>query len=342
MSLHCAPLYNVTTLPTGGGFDFTGINNSGQLTGSPSFIFAGNHFTPLGTLGGSFSQASAINEKGEVTGSSDNGPVSSFVHAFLYTNGQMIDLGTLGGTNSYGMALNDQGHVTGYSDTSGGAQHAFLYRNGVMTDLSPLGAFNSRGNGINNSDEIAGTALVESSDPFGAHIRSHAFLYSGGQSVDLGSLGGGTGSALAINDGGQVTGSSATSTGSNHAFLYTDGAMLDLGTLPGFPGSFGESINNHGQITGQVSGSTGRAAFIWADGVMQNLNDLIDPALGITLGEGIDINDKGQILVRGETVGGSDEYLLTPVPEPGTLAFGLSVLALTAARRLRFRFLQKN
>jgi PEP-CTERM motif len=62
---------------------------------------------------------------------------------------------------------------------------------------------------------------------------------------------------------------------------------------------------------------------------MRNLNDLIDPALHITLEQATAINDRGQIVADG----GGRVYLLTPianpVPEPSTLTlFGVALLGL--------------
>lgn len=71
---------------------------------------------------------------------------------------------------------------------------------------------------------------------------------------------------------------------------------------------------------------------------MMNLNDLIDPSLGVTLSSGLGINDKGQIVAFGGPgpYPGGHVYLLdplnsvtTPVPEPSTWAlFGLFLPAL--------------
>ena len=52
----------------------------------------------LGTLGGAFSYARAINDRGEIVGYADPGNGSA--HAFLYRNGAMTDLGTFGFTGS--------------------------------------------------------------------------------------------------------------------------------------------------------------------------------------------------------------------------------------------------
>ena len=65
---------------------------------------------------------------------------------------------------------------------------------------------------------------------------------------------------------------------------------------------------------------------------MYDLNNLIDPALGITLEGAAGINDKGQIVANNFD---SHAYLLTRVPEPSTWALlGLSgLILLTKLRR---------
>ena len=55
--------------------------------------------TDLGTLGGTFSFAGGINNRGSVEGFSTL-PGDTASHAFLWQNGAMTDLGTLGGPNS--------------------------------------------------------------------------------------------------------------------------------------------------------------------------------------------------------------------------------------------------
>ena len=79
----------------------------------------------IGTLGGSYAQALAINDAGYVTGTSQvNGYVrNEATHAFIYQplseksgcREPMRDLGTLGGDSSYGKAINANNHVVGYS-----------------------------------------------------------------------------------------------------------------------------------------------------------------------------------------------------------------------------------
>jgi probable HAF family extracellular repeat protein len=211
--------------------------------------------------------------------------------------------------------------VTEYADTSSGAFHAFLYSNGQMIDLGTLGGSYSMGRGINNAGQITGFAST-------SNVVGHAFLYSNGQMTDLGSLGTtslnvGSSSGHAINNSGQVTGSSSSLLHeSTHAFLHSNGQMVDLGSLTGIGGSSdGYAINDEGQVTGYSSSFGGPHGFLYSNGQMVDSNDLIDPALGITLQEATGINNHGQIVANG--VGASPRvhaYLLTPVPEPSTWA----------------------
>src|SRR5215468_2057736 len=77
--------------------------------------------TDLGTLGGTFSQAFGVNDKGWVVGfATTEGDIS--LHAFLWRRGVMTDLGTLGGSDprpySVAGAVNNRGEIAGFSETS--------------------------------------------------------------------------------------------------------------------------------------------------------------------------------------------------------------------------------
>jgi probable HAF family extracellular repeat protein len=150
------------------------INDGGQVVGTsqvtshPSpHAFLSNPGSPmidLGTFGGAFSGATAINNSGEVTGSAAT--VTGAAHAFSYRLGTLIDLGTLGGENSVGYDINDSGMIVGESQIPDGTYHAFLYSGGVMMDLNTLIQADSnrileRALQINERGEISGSYLLK-------------------------------------------------------------------------------------------------------------------------------------------------------------------------------------
>jgi len=78
----------------------------------------------LGTVGGTSSEAVAINEAGQIVG--DSTTAAGETHAFSWTAaGGMVDLGTPGGASSHAVAVNEDGQVVGYGTTAVGETHAF-------------------------------------------------------------------------------------------------------------------------------------------------------------------------------------------------------------------------
>jgi probable HAF family extracellular repeat protein len=270
-----------------------------------AFRYSAGQMTDLGTLGGTYSDARAINSNGDVAGFSTLSGTDVFAptDAFLYSGGHMRDLGTLGGFSSKAYGINSFGEVVGDSYTASSQDHAFLSSSGHMTDLGTLGGSLSSANGVNNSHQVVGSSETSNT----SSSTMHAFRWSNGRMTDLGTLGGDTSIAYAINDVGQVVGYASPPNSSVHAFLYSGGKMTDLGVL--FDSSVSEAINNFGVVVGTSSSR----AFIYSGGKMQDLNTLIPPNSG-TMIEATGINDKGQIVCNGTNASGfgGHAFLLTP------------------------------
>jgi probable HAF family extracellular repeat protein len=301
-------LHRLETL--GGYFSWgIGINAGGQIAGlsattddeaehatlwnptSPNGSTGSLH--DLGTLGGTYSQGTGINDYGQLTGYADLTD-NEESHAVMWkpntpgsASGTMHDLQTLGGTLSFGWDINAAGQVTGDSTTTDDvATHAMLWQ-----PASPNGSV--------------------------------------GMMHDLLTLGGTTSTGAGINDHGLVAGySQTTDDGGNHAFLWTPwtpagvvGDMLDLETLGGVD-SYGLAVSNSGLVVGSSAVSPEISnyyhAFIYSSETgMVDLNTLIDPHTDWELLDAHDINDAGQITGQGRINEEYHAFLLTPIPNPG-------------------------
>jgi probable HAF family extracellular repeat protein len=122
--------------------------------------------TDLGTLGGEYSFANAINEAGEVAGWGQLAETDAY-HAALWSVPTVTDLGTLGGINSAANAINSAGVVVGWAATADNIQHAALWNGATIADLNNLldaGTANTgwvlvAANGINDRGWIVGDAI---------------------------------------------------------------------------------------------------------------------------------------------------------------------------------------
>ncbi len=210
-----------------------GINFSRQVVGfagpsldstsSRAFIWSSSTgMVDLGTLGGPYAQAWAINDAGFVTGHGQT--ANRFPHAFLWeAKTGMIDLGTLAGHYSYGTFVNAKNHVVGYSSINkeDDRVHAFLFDGKTMQDLGSLGAGGTENDrsfalGVNDNDEVVGHTFLPSANPLVGDgpiyaPRQVAFVYRNGAMVDLNNLIGSAAnnyqlySATAINNKGEIT-----------------------------------------------------------------------------------------------------------------------------------------
>jgi len=295
------PHYSVTRLGTlGGTFSgaYAGINNKGSAAGDSSlngdltehgFLWRQGAITDLGTLGGSNSAASFINDRGVIAGSAqtaETDPLGEFW-------GQGFSCPQGPGPNSA---------CQGYEKLV----LPYLWRNGVMTALPTLGGNNGQANDVNNLGQVVGWAENSTVDPSCASpqvfdIEAVIWGPDANEIQELPPLpGDAIAAAIALNDEGQVVGLSGICGVPSlylgvHAVLWQNGSAIDLGSFGGVHNNAAWYINNRGQVVGQsdLAGDTITHAFLWQNGVIKDLGALLPTDV---FSQAQSINDKGRVV----------------------------------------------
>ena len=326
---------------------FTDLNNLGQVVGTryfdnqyAGFLYGDGKFQQL-DIGGRDFEPQQINDRGDIAGRGGSA-------VFLYNGGKAIDLTSALDPRVKAptvQAMNQRGEVVIRNIDPEYERH-FLYDGQSTRYLSLQG----RLPGL-QSDYFYVLDMNDRGTMLGAYQdealnQTRLFLIGGGVATSIPLLSDRI-NTFALNNAGDVVGQGRLATGEYMPVIYRDGMPVSLGSLGGIhqfvSGGYAEDINNQGWIVGTAAKSfTEVAAFLYRDGRMHDLNDLLvaRDAAQWQLSSASEINDRGQMLAFGTAKGGDTGawMLLTPVPEAQTWALmlaGLGVVGAVARRRAR-------
>jgi probable HAF family extracellular repeat protein len=245
---------------------------------------------------------------------------------FVWENGVMRELPTLGGHHGFAAGVNNRGQIVGWAETpvrdptcSATATQVLQFRAVIWEPKSgsqgkvktrELRPFEddstSAATAINDNGQVVGIS-GDCDQAVGRLSARHAVLWDkNGKPTEIPNLGGTAWhTPMDINQQGDVVGfSNPAEPGDpefiSRAFLWINGAAEaeDLKVLDGDAFSEAFAINSRRQVVGiSFGGASGARAFLYEDGVLKNLNDLVDIAPDVLL-SAQDINDAGQITGR--------------------------------------------
>ena len=305
----------------------SGVNNSKAVywhNGTP---------TVVDSLGGWDNRPVGINNAGQLVGYSSlaDGQIRGYIR---YQN-QTTILNPISGRYSWASSINNIGDIAGYCSSSSGLYTAAVWWGGSTTP-SPLGALGGNYTtalAINDAKQVTGASSTGLKDYRGYDIL-HAYRWQNGAMEDLDTL---IESAscvgIDINNSGQVVGRAWN--GSHYrAVLWNDDHITELGAINNGLWSEACGINNLGQIVGYSDdGARHDHAFLYENGKMLDLNNLIQANSGWTLSEANAISNTGYIVGHGYVNGSWQDraFLLVPVPEPPSIMVLLAGVAGTLA-----------
>lgn len=230
---------------------------------------------------------------------------------------KMRSLPTLGGTNGFATGTNNLGETVGWAenkvrDSTCIAPQVLQFKPVVWgprrDQIRELPLIGSDGSGAATALNDRGQAVGISGDcdnAVGGGSAKHAVLWDNGAAIELKNPTNAPywNTPMMINERGDVVGFAGVPNDPQglltQPFTWTrHKGWVWLPSLAGDVTSTASSINNHEVIVGYSSNASGAThPWVLLDGVVWNLNDLIEPGSGITapILLAFDINDRGEI-----------------------------------------------
>ena len=229
----------------------------------------------LGTLGGDVSIPKDINNLGQIVGSSTLADGEA-EQAFVWFEDVMTPLTLpavptdtiISASHAYG--INEDGLIVGdYISVSEDLSVTLplLWAAEMVTPLEVISATQATARDINDSGLSAGHSLTET--------ENMLLVWQLAALTETTAFSEGLGVTTAVNNHNQIAGTIEDMSGTQHAFVYTATLLMDIGTLGG-TSSMAYDINDLGQVVGTaaLTDDISSHAFIWQDGVMQDLGVL--------------------------------------------------------------------
>ncbi|MBV9327779.1 MAG: hypothetical protein JO352_29030 [Chloroflexi bacterium] len=141
-----------------------GVNNNAQAAGYYQEA-AGLQHGYVHEKDGSFlvlniptpsSQATGINDEGDVVGFMQSSPTATTADGFLLHNGELKKIAFPKSSFTQALGINNHGDVVGDYTDANGTMHGFEYRDGSYLSVDVPGASATTVNGINNDGRIVG------------------------------------------------------------------------------------------------------------------------------------------------------------------------------------------
>ena len=235
-------------------------------------------------------------------------------HPYRLEGNEVLPIPIPGYQNGYARAINLAGEIVGVAYEGGTPSKAAAFSfDGSVTTFLPGGGWWSSAHDVNDEGLVVGEATMAENNYWMV-----AVLWKDGAIEALPAFAGNNvrSGACAVNDAGVVVGWSddPASSAFTTAVMWKDGEIHDLG-VPGERDAEARGVNEAEQVVGRFRHEVGPEwqAFLWEDGQMQRLDDLIDPNAGWKLRHAWAINEKGWIVGSGVHAGYDRvPYLLIP------------------------------